>query len=364
MKSLSSFDFNERPFIAIWETTHACGLACVHCRAKADLNKLPDELTTSEAKKLIEDVAAMKTPVLIFSGGDALQRSDLPELVRHAKSLGLRIGVIPAVTPDLTPRRLEELKNAGVDQLALSLDAADSQTHDDLRQTPGVFERTLQAVGWAHKAKLSVQINSLVNVHNASQFDRLTALIETFPIVFWEIFFLVPTGRGKDLTLLTARAFDEVFEKIYAFQKRAPFVVKVTEAQHYRKFCINREAPHSARNGHLELPEMLRRQSGPDGSVGHAPSGVNSGKGFVFISCTGEIMPSGFLPLAAGNVKKDSIGEIYRNAAVFKALRDVKRLKGKCGRCAFNELCGGSRSRAWALTGDYLAEDPACSYQP
>ncbi|MEI8344707.1 MAG: radical SAM protein, partial [Candidatus Omnitrophota bacterium] len=274
--------------------------------------------------------------------------------------------VIPAVTPLLTADKLAELKEAGVDQLALSLDAADAHTHDDFRKTPGVFDRTLEAVRQARQIGLAVQINSLVNVHNLDRFDALIGLVEELPIVFWEIFFLVPTGRGKDLPMLEAQLFDEAFARIYALQQRAHFVIKVTEAMHYRKYCLDREPACAQEPPTLapQMPAMLRRQSGPGGSIGHAPMGVNSGKGFVFVSCTGEIMPSGFLPLPAGNIKIDDLGNIYRNAPLFKALRDTSLLKGKCGICSYKDLCGGSRSRAWALTGDYLAADPCCSYQP
>lgn len=367
---MSAFDFSERPFLVIWETTHACDLACVHCRAQAEPAPSPEELTTEEGLRLVDEVKAMGTPILVFSGGDPLKRKDLPELVRHAKSLGLRTGAIPAVTPLLTRERIFALKEAGLDQIAFSLDAADPAVHDSFRRVEGVFARTLESVKHAREAGLAVQINSLINVHNAEAMDPLIALVETLPIVFWEVFFLVPMGRGKDLTLMSARKFDEAFEKLHALSKRARFILKVTEAPHYRMFCIEKDRKDadgkSAAGQTPRLPGYLKGSghSTHAGSISLAPQGVNSGKGFTFVSYRGEIMPSGFLPIAAGNVKKDSLGKVYREAPVFRELRDKSLLKGKCGICSYADLCGGSRARAYAFTGDYLAEDPNCSYEP
>ncbi|MBI2094735.1 MAG: TIGR04053 family radical SAM/SPASM domain-containing protein [Candidatus Omnitrophica bacterium] len=345
------FDFNVTPFLAIWETTHACDLACVHCRAEAVPEPDPAELSTEEGFRLIRQVKEMGTPILVFSGGDPLKRKDLPDLIRVAKSLGLRTGAIPAATPLLTREAIRGLKASGLDQIAFSLDAATAEAHDAFRRTPGVFARTLDSVREANELGLHVQINSLLNVHNTENLDPLIRLIEGLGIVFWEVFFLVPTGRGKEVPVLTAGKFEEVFEKIYDLSLRCRFVIKVTEAPHYRRFCRQKGG-------------SLARESGPGGSIGLAPQGVNSGKGFVFVSCRGEVMPSGFLPIAAGNVRTGNLGDIYRNASLFKALRDLSLLKGKCGICEFKDLCGGSRSRAYALTGDYLAEDPCCAYEP
>ncbi len=365
---MQAWDFNERPFLVIWETTHACDLACVHCRAEAVPEADPEELTTTQAFKLIDDVKEMKTPILIFSGGDPLKRKDLPELIRYAKTKNLRAGAIPAVTPLLTHEKIQLLKDSGLDQLAFSLDASTPEEHDAFRRVSGVFQRTMDSIHFANQIGLPLQINSLINVHNTEKMDKLIGLIEGLDIVFWEVFFLVPTGRGKDIPLLTASKFDEAFEKIYQLSRRVKFVTKVTEAQHYRRFVHEKEASSHAEasangDGKIEMPASLRKRVGPGGTIGHAPQGVNSGKGFVFISYKGDVMPSGFLPIKAGNVKNQSLADIYRNAPIMKELRDVSLLKGKCGPCEYNEICGGSRARAYAMTGDYLAEDPCCSYE-
>ncbi len=362
----TNFDFSERPFLAIWETTRACDLACVHCRASAEPTPAPNELNADDALLLIDQVADAGTPLLVFSGGDCLKRSDLLDLIYHAKSRKLRVGAIPAVTQALTVEKLQAMKDAGLDQVAFSLDSADPAVHDAFRRVSGVFERTLEAVRLANQIGLRTQINSLVNVHNQDSFDSLIALVRDLGIVFWEIFFLVPMGRGQELPLMTGYKFEATFEKIYALSKEVRFVIKVTEAPHYRRFCCEKsrqEGNALAEISKHEMPDAPLRQDSR-GGIGRAPSGVNSGKGFLFISSRGDVMPSGFLPLAAGNIKETAVGDIYRDSPIFRLLRDTSFLKGRCGICNYKEMCGGSRARAYALSGDYFAEDPCCVYQP
>jgi len=209
----------------------------------------------------------------------------------------------------------------------------------------------------------------LINVHNQENLDGLLKMIENFEIVFWEVFFLVPVGRGREIPLMEKDKFKLAFEKIYDLHKRVNFIIKITEAPQYRQYFIERQLreqgidPAASNLNEIHLPDFLRKQAGPRGSIGNAPSGVNSGKGFVFVSHNGEVMPSGFLPIAAGNIKQQSLASIYQNAPVFKELRDSSLLKGKCGICSYREVCGGSRARAYAMTGDYLAEDPCCFYE-
>ncbi len=354
------FDFNERPFLVIWETTRACDLACAHCRAEAIAEPDVDELTTDEGLKLIHDVKALGAPIFIFSGGDPLKRADIYELITHAQSLGLKTGAIPAVTPSLTAEKIKKLKEARLGQIAFSLDGATAKEHDAFRGIPGIFDRTMEAIRWAGEAGLPVQINSLVNVHNTESFDALIELVEKLPIVFWELFFLIPMGRGKELPLLSAKAFEEAFKKIYQVEKKRRFIVKVTEAPHYRRFVKEKEAENTASSNGAPISH----HQGVHAHIGLAPSGVNSGKGFVFVSRRGEVMPSGFLPIAVGDIRKQSLADIYRHAPLMRELRDVSLLKGKCGLCQYADLCGGSRSRAYAMTGDYLAEEPCCVYEP
>jgi radical SAM protein len=366
-----SIDFGRSPFLVIWETTQACDLACAHCRASAQPLRHPEELSTAEGVKLLSDVAAMGTPVFILSGGDPAKRPDLLDLVREGKRLGLRMGTIPAATPQLTSTLIHKLKEAGLDQMALSLDYPRADLHDGFRGIKGAFAKTLAAASWAREVALPLQINTTLWAGSAPFLSEMAELVESLGAVFWEVFFLVPVGRGELLKGLDARQCEEIFAVLYKVQKSSRFVLKVTEAPHYRRFVAQREglakgvaAASNGDQGPVAMPEMLRRSEGPGHTIGLAPHGVNAGKGFVFVSHTGEVYPSGFLPVSAGNVRSQGLAEIYRYSPLMRAMRDPDALRGRCRRCEFRDICGGSRSRAYALTGDYLATDPWCSYRP
>jgi radical SAM protein with 4Fe4S-binding SPASM domain len=310
---------------------------------------------------LLADTAAMGTPVFILSGGDPLRRPDLFELIRAGKRHGLRMGTIPAATPALTEDVVRALADTGLDQMALSLDFPDAALHDGFRGVQGAFARTMEAAGWARRHGLPLQVNTTICGRSLPWLAQTAALVEELGIVFWEVFFLVPTGRGTTLGGLSPADCEAAFAILHDVQRRAPFVVKVTEAPHYRRYVAAREGgprPSGA------LPRLLQRSEGPGGTVGLAPRGVNAGNGFAFVSHVGEVFPSGFLPLPAGNVRQQPLPDIYREADVFRALRDPDRLLGRCGRCEYRRICGGSRSRAFALTGNAFATDPWCDYQP
>jgi AdoMet-dependent heme synthase len=363
-------DFQQAPFIVIWETTQACDLACVHCRAEAQPLPLPGELNREEGFALIDEVAAMGTRILILSGGDSLKRPDLLDLIRHGKSRGLRMGAIPAATPLLTAQGVRALKEAGLDQMALSLDASAAEAHDRFRGVPGAFKKVMEAVEWAHEARLPVQINSVLCRQNLDDLERMIQLVQRLGIVFWEVFFLVPMGRGTDLAGPSAEQYEEAFAKLYPLARSARFIVKVTEAPHFRRYSFEQALKEAGVdpctldwNGG-RLPPEVARVAGPRGTIGQAPMAVNAGKGFAFVAYNGEVYPSGFLPVSAGNVRSASLTQLYRDSPLFQALRDPNRLKGRCGVCEYRFHCGGSRSRAFCLTGDYLAEEPCCAYQP
>lgn len=340
------FDYTLAPLLVIWETTRSCALACAHCRADADLSHHPDELTTAEGKRLIEQVKDMGTPIMILSGGDPLNRSDLEELIRHGKTAGLRMGTIPAASLNLTRERLAALKDAGLDQVAFSLDGATAASHDGFRRAPGAFAKVLEAAAWARELGLPLQINSCFGAWNWAEFDALAALVSTLGVVFWEVFFLVPVGRGAALGGLTPEQYEEAFAKLRIMAREKPFIIKLTEAQHSRRFGppVQRAGVSSG----LRLPARA----------------VNAGDGFLFVDHRGQICPSGFLPVPRGDVREGGLAATYRHDSLFIGLRDHSRLKGKCGVCEYREVCGGSRSRAWATTGDAWAEDPACAYRP
>jgi radical SAM protein len=364
-------NFDERPFVAIWETTQACDLACVHCRASAQPRRNPLELSTGEAKRLIDEIAAMEVPVFVLTGGDPLKRPDIFELVRYASEHGVRISLTPSATPLLTRENIIQLKHCGLARLAVSLDGPTAEIHDAFRRVKGSYEWTLNAVKWAREIGLPVQINTTITRHNLSQLDDTIALLETLDIVLWSVFFLVPTGRGQSIDLISAEEFEQVFEKLYETSQRVIFDIKSTEAQHYRRFLLQRRTELRRRGGHPTaacslIPPYAKMPMGmetPDG-IGRAPRGINDGKGFVFISHLGEVFPSGFLPVSGGNVRKQPLREIYRNSSLFRSLRDSKKLEGKCGRCECREICGGSRARSYAMTGNMFAEEPGCVYEP
>jgi radical SAM protein len=351
-------NFDERPFLAIWEVTQACDLSCVHCRASAQPNRHPMELSTEEGKRLIDQIAALEVPVFVLTGGDPIKRPDLFELIAHARKVGVRVSLTPSATPLLTRDVVFRLKDAGLARMAVSMDGACAETHDAFRGMSGSFARTLDAVRWANEAGLPVQINTTFSRRNIGEIDQIVELMEQLKITLWSVFFLVPTGRGKLNDLLNADEFEQVFARLHALQKTVSFDIKTTEAQHYRRYLLQQRA-EERRAGAVDLsPEKL-----PD-TIGRAPRGLNDGKGFVFISHTGEVFPSGFLPMTAGNIRLQPLAEIYRESPLFKRLRDAANLEGKCGACEFKNICGGSRARAYALTGNPFGEEPCCSYVP
>lgn len=365
-----SMDYNQTPFLVIWEVTQACDLSCVHCRAQAQPMALPGELSHEEGLDVIDQVAEMGTPILVLSGGDPLKRADLLPLIRYGKSKGIRMGTIPAATPLLTRDVVVALKEAGLDQMAQSIDAPNAEDHDRFRKVPGAFAKSMEAIQWAHEVNLPLQINTVIGRHNFHQLDQMIEKVKSFGVVFWEVFFLVPVGRGQDVNDITAEQYEEVFEKLYQVNKNERFIVKITEAPHYRRFYIQQMLKESGQTladitaENVVLPARLRRLMGPGGTIGHAPQGVNSGKGFVFVSYDGKVYPSGFLPLSSGHVRDRGLIRAYRDSALFQQLRNSALLKGRCGRCEYRDVCGGSRSRAYAQTGDIFAEDSRCSYIP
>jgi AdoMet-dependent heme synthase len=356
---INTTNFNERPFIAIWEVTQACDLACVHCRASAQPNRNPLELSTDEGKHLIDQIAALEVPVFVLTGGDPIKRPDLFELISHARAVGVRVSLTPSATPLLTKEIIVRLKEAGLARLAVSMDGASAETHDAFRGMSGSFARTLDSVRWANEIGLPVQINTTFSRRNINETDSIVALMEKLKITLWSVLFLVPTGRGKLNDLLSAEEFESVFAKLYSLSKTASFDIKTTEAQHFRRFLLQQRV--AERKSGVEAASTRERAAD---AIGRAPRGLNDGKGVVFISHKGEVFPCGFLPLSAGSIRDQELAAIYCDSPLFRDLRDTSKLEGKCGSCEFKEICGGSRARAYALTGNPHAEEPCCSYVP
>ncbi|MGW8178330.1 MAG: TIGR04053 family radical SAM/SPASM domain-containing protein [bacterium] len=372
MPSLSDVDFGKTPFVAIWETTRACDLACRHCRAEAIPEPQPGELTTQEGRTLLGKLAEMGTPICVLSGGDPAKREDLCQLIAHGHSLGMRMATIPAATPLLTRQLVSDLKDAGLAQMALSLDGPTAEVHDRFRRVEGAFECTINGAEWARELQLPLQINTTFSSYNLEYFEAMTEVVGNLGAVFWEVFFLVPTGRGKEVGQMNAEQFEILFAKLSRYSHQVDFIVKITEAPHYRRYLVQEHSRHPGaktteevvESGQGKLPWHMRRDFGPGGSIGLAPKGVNAGNGHLFVSHDGDIYPSGFLPVPCGNIRETSLSEVYRTHPVFVELRDLNRLKGKCGICRYRDICGGSRARAFAMTGDYLAAEPFCAYEP
>jgi radical SAM protein len=345
-------DLSQRPLVVIWETTQACDLACVHCPSHAQPKRSLLELTTEEARRFIEDVAELRPPIFILSGGDPLKRIDIYHLVEYAAARELKPAMTPSVTSLLTRTAVQELKRAGLTRLALSLDGSRPELHDAFRGVRGGFSRTLETMGWANEANLPLQINTCISKRNLHDLDNIAALLRHFRVVLWSVFFLVP-GRGQIADLAAAQEFEDAFAALNRLSKEVPFKIKATEAQHYRRFVVQHRPQRAG--------EFYGEGSKPS-IPGLVP--INDGKGFVFVSYSGEVFPSGFLPISAGNIRTESLARIYRDSPLLLGLRDSSNLKGKCGDCEFREICGGSRARAYATTGDMFAEEPCCVYEP
>jgi len=363
--ALADVDFASTPFIVIWEMTQACQLACLHCRASARPFPDPAELSTDEAMRLLDAIRAMGRPLVVLTGGDPLERPDVVRIVEYGTSIGLRVALTPSGTPLMTEAVLTELRDAGLARLAVSLDGSTAVIHDRFRGVDGSYNWTLRMLAAARTMGLTTQINTTISRHNRDDLEAMIRLLGGLGIALWSVFFIVPTGRARPSDLTTPAEHEAVFHRLYDLSRAAPFDIKTTAAPHYRRVVLERQIAERRAGSRAAPPSPLTAGIGfslADG-LGRAKS-VNDGNGFVFVSHRGDIYPSGFLPVSAGNVRTDSLAEVYRDSPIFRALRDPDRLKGKCGACEYRTVCGGSRARAYAVTGDYLAPDPSCSYVP
>ena len=346
-------NFDKAPMLVIWEVTQACDLACVHCRASAQPERNAHELTTEQGYRLLDEIRSFGEPLMVFTGGDPLKRPDLFDLIRYSVGLGLRTNVTPSATPLLTEQAIDGFRAAGVTRMAISVDGPDAASHDDFRGVPGTFDRAILALRHARDIGLDTQFQTTVTRRNMHRLPEIAEIVTEMRSKMWSLFFLIVTGRALAGDDLQAEEYERVFEFMYELSKTAPFGIKTTEAMHYRRYVAQRvKAEHG-----VTVNDSAK-------GVAWRTAGVSDGKGFVFVSHTGEIFPAGFLPLTGGNVLQDSLVEVYQNSDLFRALRDPAQRGGKCGVCEYQKVCGGSRSRAYAFTGDYLAEDPRCVYQP
>ncbi len=336
-------NFENSPLLVIWEVTQACDQQCANCRTSLLAERDAAELTTAEAFRLLEEVRSFGNPLMVFTGGDLLKRPDLYELIGRSVGIGLRTNVTPSATKLLTDSAIDRFQECGVSRMAIGLDGPDAEMHDAIRQWPGSFDQALGALKRAQRIGLETQVQTVVNRKNRLLLSQIGERVFEVGAKLWSVFFSVEAGQQDDLD---AEEYEKVFETLFALSRLAPFDIRTTEGTHYRRYVAQRLKAEHMRRAHWRT----------------AP--VGDGKGFVFVSHTGEIFPSGFLRVSGGNVRERSIVEVYRNHDLFKMLRDPDKQEGKCGRCEYHRICGGSRARAYALTGNYLAEDPLCAYQP
>ena len=352
--NLPPIDFARSPFIVIWEATRACALACLHCRADAIAQRNPLELSTDEACMLINQVRDLTQPppLFVITGGDPIRRPDLATIVRYAAECGLIVALTPSGTAATTRARIQELKDAGLSRLAVSLDGPDASTHDAFRGVRGSFDWTMRIIDAAMDVGLELQINTTVSKLTLPQLESTAARIRSLPLSLWAVFFLVQTGRGASLEQITADECEGVLNYLYDLSSQVSFGIKTTEAPHFQRVIRQRNRANGVTTASSTRSGLRATRS------------VTDGNGFVFVDHVGNVCPSGFLPLVRGNIRTGDLGHIYRDDDVFLLLRDTEALEGKCGECEFRNICGGSRARAYTSTGSLMGSDPLCAYEP
>lgn len=351
---------SDRPSVVMWELTRACKLACAHCPVGAQPRRSPLELSTYEAYKTIDQIVSLNPDEVILTGGDPLERSDLTQLIDYARRRGLETSLMVSPTTSLTGAAIGKLKRNGLARIIISLDSSAPERHDATRGISGQFGSTLLAIRWARTAELPVEINTLLNRRNVGDLRAMAEFLGDVDVQRWNIFFLVPVGGSKHTESLTAEEAEQAFEKLYELSQRVPFPIRTFEAPHYRRYVLQRavEQRLKAVDHYFDADANGLRIADDTGRMAVA---VNNS---LYISHTGEVTVSPFLALTAGNVRYQPLSTIYRYGELFAAMRDEVNLKGKCGQCEFRTVCGGSRARAFAMTGDLFASDPLCAYQP
>lgn len=346
--------FSQAPWLVYWEVTRACDLACRHCRAEAIRGRDPRELSTGEGMALLDAVRRFgdRPPHVVITGGDPLRRPDLFDLIAYGRAIGLDVALAPSVTPLLERAVFVRLRALGVTTVSLSLDGADAPRHDGIRGIPGCFDRTLELARAAVEEGLDLQINTLVTADTLEELPRIEGLVADLGALRWSLFFLIPVGRGALLRQITAEQAEALCRRLADRVRESPFQIKTTEAPQFRRVVVQRLQARG-----LSMADVRRLPVARG-------FGVRDGNGILFVSHTGEVYPSGFLPWRAGNVRHQDLVGLYREGRVFREIRDVHGFLGKCGRCEFRTICGGSRARAYAATGNPLESDPLCPYEP
>ncbi len=352
--------YESGPLIVFWETTKACELKCLHCRASAIERRSPEELTVDDAKKLFARLADLpRPPVLILTGGNPLMRDDIYELITAASSVGLPVAMSPAVSPRLDHDSLAKMKSSGAKFMSISLDGL-SETHEKIRGVNGVYQETIKAIREGIESGLAVQVNTAVMKINYLELPRIFKLIYDLGVKIWEVFFLIQTGRGSELLDLTPEEYEAVCNFLYDASQynvqirtvECPFIRRVLRERNEGK----KYSSQLYEKLHEELIELMGK---PISASTIGQKGTLDGDGIIFIDHTGTIYPGGFLPVPIGNVKTDDLVKVYRESPLLKSIR-ARAFHGNCNTCKYKWECGGSRARAFAYFGDPLASDPAC----
>ena len=339
--------------LVAWEVTRSCNLACKHCRGEAHTEPYPGELSTAEAKALIDTFPDVGDPIIIFTGGDPMMRPDVYELIRYATDKGLRCVFSPNGTL-ITKETARKIREAGIQRCSISIDGADAESHDDFRGVPGAFAASMRGIEYLKAEGMEFQINTTVTKNNLSSFKEIFELCERIGAAAWHIFLLVPMGRAAGLAdqVITAQEYEDVLHWFYDFRKTTNMHLKATCAPHYYRIMRQRAKEDNV----AVTPENFGMDAMTRGCLG--------GTGFCFISHVGQVQPCGYLELDCGNIKKTPFPEIWRNSKHFLEFRNQDDYKGKCGSCEYHKVCGGCRARAWSMDGDHLAQEPLCTYEP
>jgi AdoMet-dependent heme synthase len=335
-----------------WEVTRSCNLNCVHCRAAASCGPYPGELSTKECFQLVDEVAAMSSPVIILTGGEPLLRPDIFDIAGYGTNKGLRM-VMATNGTLVTSAVAQKMMESGIKRVSISIDGKDAQSHDMFRQEKGAFDKAMTGITALKGAGMEFQINTTITTANLKQMKDILELTKTLGAAAHHIFLLVPTGRGKELAgqAITAADYEETLNWFHQESLNCKIQLKATCAPHYFRIM------------HQQKGNVKERKK-PTGHFHEMTRGCLGGISFCFISHIGQVQPCGYLELDCGNVRKQSFAGIWENSDVFRNLRDVSKYGGKCGVCEFIKVCGGCRARAYEATGDYLAEEPLCLYQP
>jgi heme b synthase len=340
--------------MVFWETTAQCNLHCQHCRSTSFSERLKDELNTAEIKRFVDELVEFARPLMVMTGGEPLLRPDIFEVAKYMRTKNLNVSL--ASNGALFNKDIvRKIKDSGIELVSISIDGKDAKTHDPFRRSPGAFAKILKGAAFLKEEGLFLHVNTTITRHNLSQIQAIVELSERLGARSMHFFLLIPTGCGKNIRIedrISPQEAEEAVNFICAYYPVSPIPIKAVCAPFYFRIL-------QQRNKGLDL-----RYTRIPNTLGIIWKGCLVGRRYVFISSSGNVYPCGYLPLSAGNLRKESLRSIWENSVLFSDLRNPEKLKGKCARCNFKLICGGCRARAYAHTKDFLAEDPQCIYEP